>query len=97
MTTNKKAASTATPLQFGIAKVENRKQIYAVCGYFRYMTGTTLDCAEATGIRRNSITWYVRELEHLGMLETVCIKPDRTTGREAKHYSSAIGRKGGAL
>ena len=67
---------------------ETTKDLLKVLDYFRYTTGTTLDCAKATGILRNSITWYVRDLEKVKLLQAVCHKPDTTTGREAKHYSA---------
>ena len=67
---------------------ETTKDLLKVLEYFRYTIGTTLDCAKTTGISRNSITWYVRELEKLKLLQTVCVKPDVQTGFKAKHYSS---------
>lgn len=70
------------------AKVQHIKDIYKCCEFFHYTIGTTLDCAKTTGILRNSITWYVRDLMKLGILKVVCIQLDATTGRRAKHYSS---------
>jgi hypothetical protein len=67
---------------------ETTKDILKVLDYFRYTTGTTLDCAKQTGILRNSITWYVHDLEKVNLLQAVCHKPDTTTGRDAKHYSA---------
>lgn len=69
-------------------KVVSTKGIAKVLDYFRYTTGTTLDCAFATGVLRNSITYYVRDLEREKMLMAVYIAPDSTTGRRAKHYSA---------
>ena len=68
---------------------ENRTDLYKVLEYFRYNVGSTLDAAKATGILRNSITWYVSRLEREGLLQVICIKHDRTTGYMAKHYSAA--------
>lgn len=70
------------------AKVRQEKDIAKVLLYFRYTTATTLDAMLATGILRNSITWYVRDLERLGELQAVCVKPDRHTKRMAKYYSA---------
>ena len=70
------------------AKVHNPKDLCKILDYFRYKVGTTLDAALATGILRNSITWYVAYLEDAGMLQAICIKRDRTTGYKAKHYSA---------
>lgn len=67
---------------------ETTKDLLKVLEYFRYTVGTTLDCAKATGIPRNSITWYVRDLEKLRLLQAVCVKPNVQTGFKAKHYSA---------
>lgn len=81
---------------------EISKDSLKVLEYFRYTTGTSLDCAKATGILRNSITWYIAMLEKMQLLEVVCVSPDRTTGFHAKHYSAdpttwgnGTGEKGG--
>ena len=75
-----------------VAKVQNFgdniKDLTKVLDYFRYTTGTTLDCMLATGVLRNSITWYVLLLQTIGVLQAVCRQPDRHTGRLAKHYSA---------
>ena len=70
------------------AKVLGSKDITKVCAFFRYKTGTTLDAAIATGILRNSITWYVAQLEDMGLIQAVQRLPDKHTGRMAKHYSA---------
>lgn len=67
---------------------DNSKDLLKVVDYFRYTTGTTLDCMLAIGVLRNSITWYVAYLESIGELQAICRKPDRHTGRLAKHYSA---------
>lgn len=72
-------------------KVKESKDIDKVCTFFRYTTATTLDAAIATGILRNSITWYVSILEGLGMLQAVKRLPDKHTGRMAKYYSANPG------
>lgn len=67
---------------------KNRTDLYRVLDYFRNNVASTLDVVKATGILRNSITWYVSKLEKEGLLKVVCIKHDRTTGYMAKHYSA---------
>lgn len=70
------------------AKVSISKDIDKVLEYYRYKTGTTLDAMLATGVLRNSITWYVKELEEMGLLQAIARKADSHTGRLAKHYSA---------
>lgn len=94
MTKKEKAVSvTAKMKNDGIfekrmAKLPLCKDISKVCAFFRYTTGTTLDAAIATGILRNSITWYVAQLENMGLIRAVRRLPDKHTGRLAKHYST---------
>lgn len=75
-------------LSINAAKVGISKDIDKVLQFFRYTTGTTLDAMLATGVLRNSVTWYVRELEELGLLQAIARKEDSHTGRLAKHYSA---------
>ena len=70
------------------AKLRNRKDIAKVLDFFRYKVGTTLDAMLATGVLRNSITWYVAQLEDLGLIQVVCVMPDSHTGYKAKYYSA---------
>lgn len=70
------------------AKVQHFNDMCKCLEYFRYTTGTSLDCANATGVLRNSITWYVAELEAMNLLKAVAVKADRTTQFKAKHYSA---------
>lgn len=70
------------------AKIQQGKDICKVLDFFRYKTATTLDAMLATGVLRNSITWYVAQLEELGVLQAVCVRPDRHTGFKAKYYSA---------
>lgn len=69
-------------------KVHNPKDITKCLEFFHYTTGTTLDCSISTGILRNSITWYVKELTDMGLLFVATIGKDLHTGRLAKHYSA---------
>ena len=85
-------ATTTNATKKYVAKVQNFgdniKDLTKVLDYFKYTTGTTLDCMLATGVLRNSITWYVAFFENLGELQAICRKPDRHTGRLAKYYSA---------
>lgn len=80
-------AAEAAPI-IPSAKVHKEKDISKILAYFRYKTATTLDAMLATGVLRNSITWYVRGLERMGELQAVCVKPDKHTKRMAKYYSA---------
>ena len=64
MKKNNKGGANATPTATG-TKVTYQKDIDKVYEFFRYTIGTTLDCAIATGVLRNSITYYVADLEKL--------------------------------
>lgn len=85
----KERATEAAPIQkLTGAKVQQEKDIEKVLDFFRYKVGTTLDCMFATGVLRNCITWYVRDLERLGLLQAIYIAKDRRTHFYAKHYSA---------
>lgn len=71
-----------------LAKIQREKDICKVLDYFRYKVGTSLDVALQTGILRNSVTWYIAQLEELGELQAIFVRPDRHTGFRAKHYSA---------
>ncbi len=90
MRKQKGAPESAPETETG-AKVNNNpetcKDLVKVLEYFRYTTGTSLDCAMSVQVLRNSVTWYIRTLERTNLLQAVCVKRDRTTGRKAKHYS----------
>ena len=66
----------------------NTKDLFKVLEYFRYTTATTLMCFLATGILRNSLTWYVSFLEEAGMLRVAKKAADPYTGRMAKYYTA---------
>ncbi len=87
MAGKEKAAITAAP-KISTTNVHNPKDLNKVLEFFRYTVGTTLDCFFATGVLRNCITWYVRDLENLGLLQAIYIAPDRRTKFRAKHYSA---------
>lgn len=87
MTEKKKAATMAAP-NIDTANVRNPKDLHKVLDFYRYTVGTTLDCFFATGVLRNCITWYVRDLENMGLLQAIYIAPDKRTHFMAKHYSA---------
>jgi len=87
MRTRKRNTAEAMPLTTA-AKVGKEKGLCKVLAYFRYKVGTSLDAALDLGILRNSITWYIDELEKMNMLQAVCRRADKTTGFMAKHYSA---------
>ena len=85
----KKAGFGPPPIQnLTGANVHNPTDLAKVLDYFRYTVGTTLDCFFATGILRNCITWYVRDLERLGLLQAIYVAKDKRTHFMAKHYSA---------
>ena len=85
----KKRTTGAAPIQdLTGAKVRQEKDIEKVLDFFRYKVGTTLDCMFSTGVLRNCITWYVRDLERLGLLQAIYVAKDRRTHFMAKHYSA---------
>ena len=69
-------------------KIDNSKDITKVLAYFRYKVATTLDAALDLGMLRDSIAWYVRDLEAMGLLQAICKRPDATTGYKANYYSA---------
>lgn len=83
----KKRATEAAPINTD-ANVHSITDMCKVLDYFRYTVGTTLDAMFATGILRNCITWYVRDLEDMGLLQAIYIARDRRTKFKAKHYSA---------
>lgn len=85
MDVRKKATEAAPSTD---ANVHNPNDMAKVLDYFRCTVGTTLDCMFATGVLRNCITWYVRDLERLGLLQAIYIAKDRRTHFYAKHYSA---------
>jgi hypothetical protein len=87
------AATALNQNQLGSnAKVNNlnekTKDLERVLQFFHYKVGTSLDCSLQTGILRNSITWYIKELEELNIIQAIKKAKDSTTGFLAKHYSA---------
>ncbi len=67
---------------------KSRNDLFLTLEFFRNHIGTSLDCAFATGILRNSITLYIRDLEDKGLLRVMYKGADSRTGHTAKHYSA---------
>lgn len=88
MEQKKRATGAAPNLNLNGTKVRKEKDIEKIVNYFRYTVGTTLDCMFATGVLRNSVTWYIRDLERMGVLQAIYKAPDRRTHFMAKHYSA---------
>lgn len=84
----KRKATEAAQLNLDEANVHNPNDLCKVLDYFRYTVGTTLDCFFATGVLRNCITWYVRDLERMGLLQAIYVARDRRTHFLAKHYTA---------
>ena len=85
MIKKRKAAEAAPSTD---ANIHNPNDLAKVLDYFQHETGTTLDCMFETGILRNSVTWYVRYLERIGLIRAIYIDRDRRTHYLAKHYSA---------
>lgn len=83
-----KKAAEAAPSYQDKAKINNPNDLSKVLEYFQYTIGTTLDCSFATGILRNCITWCVRDLEEMGLLQAIYVARDKRTHFNAKHYSA---------
>ena len=83
----KTRATEAAP-KIDMVNIKNSNDLCKVLEYFRYTVGTTLDCFFATGVLRNCITWYVRDLENMGLLQAIYIARDRRTHFLAKHNSA---------
>ena len=81
------AAVTTTHPNNTDTKVLKIKGIEKVIGYFRYkIEGSTLSIADATGVARCSVCYYVADLLTLGVIGYSGRKVGRT-GRKMKHYS----------
>ena len=88
MDNTNKGGHYSHPHQEHVTKIAKEKDICKVLGFFRYKVGTSLDCALATGILRNSITWYVQDLVDEGLLQSIGRAKDATTGYSANHYTA---------
>jgi len=69
------------------AKASGLRDITQTLYYFINKEGTMRDCANATGIAINSITWYIKYLREEGWLVATRKAADRTTGRLAVYYT----------
>lgn len=72
-------AAEAAPI-IPSAKVHQEKDIAKVLAFFRYKVGTSLDCALHINRLRNSVTWYIKALEEMGLLQAIFKAKDQHTG-----------------
>lgn len=85
---NERRATVATPQTNTSTKVQKRKGIEKVISYFRYkMEGSTLSIADATGVARCSVCYYLRDLITMGIIGYSGRKRGRT-GRLMKNYTT---------
>ena len=71
-----------------VAKVQKIKGIEKIIAYFRYkLEGSTLSIADATGVARCSVCYYIADLLTLGIIGYSGRKRGRT-GRMMKHYTT---------
>lgn len=88
MDNTNKGGHYSHPHQEHVTKIQKEKDICKVFAFFQYKVGTSLDCAIATGILRNSVTWYVQDLIDEGLLQSIGKQKDATTGYSANHYTA---------
>lgn len=69
------------------AKIEKTKQICKVSDYLSLYDGSSLSVADATGVARCSVCYYIHDLINLGMIGLIGRRRGRT-GRMMKVYSS---------
>ena len=82
------AAVTTTHPNNTDTKIQKIKGIQKVISFFRYKTeGSTLSIADATGVARCSVCYYVADLLTLGIIGYSGRKRGRT-GRLMKNYTT---------
>jgi len=81
-------AEATHPIDDAGAKIHKMKGIEKVIAFFRYKSeGSTLSIADATGVARCSVCYYLADLIHLGIIGFSGRKVGRT-GRLMKNYST---------
>lgn len=82
------AAVTTTHPNNTVAKVQKIKGIEKVIAYFRYkLEGSTLSIADATGVARCSVCYYLADLLEMGVIG-FCGRRRGRTGRMMKNYTT---------
>ena len=82
-----KRATVATPNE-ATAKVQKEKGIEKIIAFFRYKKeGSTLSIADATGVARCSVCYYIADLLNMDVVG-YCGKRRGRTGRMMKHYTT---------
>jgi response regulator of citrate/malate metabolism len=81
------AVTTTHPNNTG-TKVQQIKGIEKILAFFRYKAeGSTLSIADATGVARCSVCYYLADLIHLGIIG-YCGRKVGRTGRLMKNYTA---------
>ena len=85
---NERRAAVTAPLNNTTTKIHKTKGIEKVIAYFRYKAeGSTLSIADATGVARCSVCYYIADLIHLEIIG-YCGRKVGRTGRMMKHYTA---------
>lgn len=81
-------AEATHPIDDAGAKIHKMKGIEKVIAFFRYKSeGSTLSIADATGVARCSVCYYIADLIHLEIIG-YCGRKVGRTGRMMKHYTT---------
>jgi|GEM_PF-863588 len=84
---NERRAAEATPDE-ATAKIQQIKGIEKILAFFRYKKeGSTLSIADATGVARCSVCYYIADLIHLEIIG-YCGRKVGRTGRLMKNYTT---------
>ena len=84
---NERRAAEATPDE-ATAKVQKIKGIEKIIAFFRYKKeGSTLSIADATGVARCSVCYYIADLLNMDVVG-YCGKRRGRTGRLMKNYTT---------
>ena len=81
-------AEAPHPIDDAGAKVQQKKGIEKILAFFRYKAeGSTLSIADATGLARCSVCYYIADLIHLEIIG-YCGRKVGRTGRLMKNYTA---------
>ena len=85
---NERRATVTAPLNNTTTKIHKMKGIEKVIAFFRYKSeGSTLSIADATGVARCSVCYYIADLITMGIIGYSGRKVGRT-GRLMKNYTT---------
>lgn len=88
MRKKERATGAAPSLNLTGAKLQKDNDLCKVYQYFLTHIGTSLECAFAIDRLRNSVTWYIDDLEQAGHLMAIRKGRDPYTGHLAKFYTA---------